>query len=128
MCHESWGAAATVSAVIPVCPLSDLVPDEPIRFEPDGDVPICVVLATDGEVYAVDDTCSHQNASLSEGWVEGCEIECPLHGSAFDLRTGKVDILPATMPIRTHAVEIVDGVVHVSLSDERPNLPPGVSF
>ncbi|GAB7004095.1 bifunctional 3-phenylpropionate/cinnamic acid dioxygenase ferredoxin subunit [Nocardioides sp. AN3] len=122
------GRPATVSAVIPVCPLSDLVASEPIRFEPDGDVPICVVLADDGEVYAVDDICSHQEASLAEGWVEGCEIECPLHGSAFDLRTGEVDTLPATRPIRTHAVEIVDGVVHVSLSDERPNLPPGVSF
>jgi 3-phenylpropionate/trans-cinnamate dioxygenase ferredoxin subunit len=114
--------------VIPVCPLSDLVPSEPLRFEPDGEPPICVVLAEDGEVYAVDDTCTHQEASLSDGWVEGCEIECPLHGSAFDLRTGKVDILPATRPIRTHAVEVVDGVVNVSLSDERPNLPPGVSY
>ena len=114
--------------MIPVCPLSDLVQDEPIRVEPDGDVPICVVLADDGQVYAVDDICSHQEASLSEGWVEGCQIECPLHGSAFDLRTGEVDILPATRPIRTHEVAIVDGVVHVALSDEKPNLPPGVSF
>jgi 3-phenylpropionate/trans-cinnamate dioxygenase ferredoxin subunit len=114
--------------VIKVCPFSDLVPSEPIRFEPEGDVPICVVLADDGEVYAVDDTCTHQNASLSEGWVEGCAIECPLHGSAFDLRTGEVDSLPATLPIRTHKVEIVDGVVNVALSEARPHLPPGVSF
>lgn len=117
----------TAPDFLEVCPLADLVEAEPVRFEPEGDVPICVVLAEDGNVYAIDDTCTHQDASLSAGWVEDCRIECPLHSSSFDLRTGEVDALPATKPVRTHAVEIRDGMVYVALSDEQPNLPPGVS-
>ena len=113
--------------MIPVCPLAQLAPGEAFRFEPEGDVPIAVFHTEDGEVYAVDDTCTHQDASLAEGWLEGCEIECPLHGSKFDLRTGEVDALPATKPVRTHAVRIEDGTVFVALSDEEPNLPPGVT-
>jgi len=118
---------------VAVCQLADLVEAEPVRFEPGGpegrqSPPILVVLAEDGEVYSIDDTCTHQEASLSDGWVEGCEIECPLHASRFSLKTGQVDALPATKPVRTHAVTIEAGTVYVELSEERPNLPPGVSF
>ena len=51
-------------------------------------VPVAVFNA-DGELFAIDDTCTHQDASLSEGWLEDCMIECPLHAASFDLRTGK---------------------------------------
>jgi 3-phenylpropionate/trans-cinnamate dioxygenase ferredoxin subunit len=62
---------------------------------------------------------------LADGWLEGCEIECPLHASRLDLRTGQVDAPPAKKPVRTHQVSVTDGVVHVALSDDVPNLPPG---
>ena len=58
------------------------------------------------EVFAVEDTCSHSYVPLSEGDVEGCTVECWLHGSRFDLRTGKPTGLPATEPVATFPVEV----------------------
>jgi 3-phenylpropionate/trans-cinnamate dioxygenase ferredoxin subunit len=58
--------------------------------------------------------------------VEGGRVECPLHGSTFDLRTGAVDVPPARLGVRAHRVVIEDGVICVELSDEAPNLPPGL--
>jgi 3-phenylpropionate/trans-cinnamate dioxygenase ferredoxin subunit len=81
----------------------------------------------DGEVLAIDDTCTHQDASLADGWLDGCEVECPLHGSRFDLRTGKVDAPPAKVGVRTHQVTLRDGDVYIELSTDDPRPPPGVS-
>ena len=68
-----------------------------------------VAVVRDGDDwYAVDDECSHASIPLSEGDVEGCEIECWLHGSRFDLRTGKPSGPPATEPVAVYAVQ-VDG-------------------
>ena len=66
-----------------------------------------LAIARDGdEVFAVEDICSHAAVALSEGDVEGCTVECWLHGSRFDLRTGKPTGLPATEPVTTFPVEI----------------------
>ncbi len=111
--------------MLPVCPLSSLARGEALRVE--AEPPIAVFHTEDGEVYALDDTCTHQDASLADGWLEGCEVECPLHASRFDLRTGQVDAPPAKKPVRTHRVEVTGGVVHVELSDEPPHLPPGAT-
>jgi 3-phenylpropionate/trans-cinnamate dioxygenase ferredoxin subunit len=86
----------------------------------DGDPAIAVFHTEDGEVYAIDDSCTHQDASLADGWLEGCEVECPLHASKFDLRTGRVDAPPAKRPVRTHAVSIVDGQICVTRADAAP--------
>ncbi len=112
--------------MIPACPLSALPRGEAVRV--DGDVPIAVFHTEEGEVFAIDDTCTHQDASLAEGWVEGCEVECPLHASKFDLRTGQVDAPPAKKPVRTHAVVIEGEDIYVDLSQEEPNLPPGLTL
>ena len=64
-----------------ICPLADLPRGEARRV--DMDPPIAVFHTDDGEVFAVDDTCTHQDASLADGWLEGCEIECPLHASTI---------------------------------------------
>lgn len=61
-----------------------------------------------GEYYAIDDTCSHEQASLSQGELEGYIIECPLHGSRFDIRTGQVKSLPAVLPVACYKL-MVDG-------------------
>ncbi|MFF8844354.1 bifunctional 3-phenylpropionate/cinnamic acid dioxygenase ferredoxin subunit [Streptomyces sp. NPDC015127] len=108
--------------MIPVCRLADLPPGEAFRLE--SDPPVAVFHTEDGEVYAIDDTCTHQDASLADGWLEGCEVECPLHASKFDLRTGGVDAPPARLPVRTHRVVVEDGMICVELSDAPPNLPP----
>ena len=95
--------------MLEICPLSELPPGEARRV--DAEPPIAVFHTEDGEVFAIDDTCSHQDASLADGWLEGCEVECPLHASRFDLRTGAVDAPPAKRPVRTHAV-VIDGRRH----------------
>jgi 3-phenylpropionate/trans-cinnamate dioxygenase ferredoxin component len=58
---------------------------------------LCAGRAEDGEIYFIDDTCTHEEASLSEGDLFGFEVECPLHGAVFDIRTGDVKCLPATL-------------------------------
>ena len=100
--------------MIPVCPLKDLAPGTAVRL--DTEVPIAVFNA-DGDLYAIDDTCTHQDASLADGYLEDCSVECPLHASTFDLRTGKPSGPPAKTAVRTHAVEVRDGIVHVLPSD-----------
>jgi 3-phenylpropionate/trans-cinnamate dioxygenase ferredoxin subunit len=111
------------------CPRSALEPGEALRLdgpETDG-VPIALFHTDDGEFYAIDDTCTHQDASLADGWLEDCQVECPLHASRFDLRTGAVDAPPAKRPVRAHRVTLDDDTVYVTVSAEQPNLPPGVT-
>jgi 3-phenylpropionate/trans-cinnamate dioxygenase ferredoxin component len=76
---------------------------------------VAVVRDEDGGVHAVDDTCSHANVSLAEGEVDGCTVECWLHGSRFDLRTGKPTSLPAIRPIAVYPVQIEGDTVLVDV-------------
>ena len=91
------------------CGVADLAPGKAIAVDldaPSGN-PVALVRAGD-DFYAIDDECSHAAIPLSEGEVEGCELECWLHGSRFDLRTGKPTGLPATEPVAIYPVK-VDG-------------------
>jgi 3-phenylpropionate/trans-cinnamate dioxygenase ferredoxin component len=73
----------------------------------------------DGEIFATSDTCTHEEASLSEGWLEDGTIECPLHGARYDARTGAVLSLPAVFPIATFPVKVEGDSVYVGWkSDE----------
>jgi 3-phenylpropionate/trans-cinnamate dioxygenase ferredoxin subunit len=97
----------------------DVPPGCAARVEIDG-CPVAI-FNLDGVFYALDDTCSHQEASLSEGDLDPdrCAIECPLHGSSFDLRTGEPLSLPAVEPVRRHQVEVDgDGVLRVALAED----------
>jgi 3-phenylpropionate/trans-cinnamate dioxygenase ferredoxin subunit len=85
-----------------------------ISVEVDG-IDIAVVHADDDQFYAVRDECSHASIPLSEGEIDGCTLECWLHGSRFDLRTGEPTGLPATEPVPVYPVEVRDGDVYVSL-------------
>ena len=67
------------------------------------------------DVYAIGDRCSHAEASLSEGELFGTEVECPRHGSAFDITTGAVLSLPATKPVPVYDVKVEDGFVFLRL-------------
>lgn len=78
--------------------------------------PVAVVRDEDGHIHAIDDTCSHANVSLAEGEVDGCTVECWLHGSRFDLWTGRPTSLPAIRPIAVYPVDIHDGAVHVDVA------------
>ena len=64
----------------------------------DRAVAVCNV---DGELFAIDDVCTHDEASLDQGFLEGCEIECPRHGARFDVTTGRATALPAVVPVDT---------------------------
>ena len=103
-------------AYVRACGLSELEEDTPKRVELDG-TPVSVV-KTEGEVFAIHDICSHANVSLSEGEVEDCQIECWLHGSSFDLRTGKPSGLPATRPVPVYPVKIEGDDVYLELPSE----------
>jgi 3-phenylpropionate/trans-cinnamate dioxygenase ferredoxin subunit len=108
-----------------ICPLSELAAGDAIRLETRP--PIALFHTEEGELFAIDDTCTHQDASLADGYVEGCEVECPLHASKFNLRSGTVDAPPAKLPVRVHAVEVRDGDIYLQESEEVPNLPPGIT-
>ncbi len=86
--------------------MSELSAGKPVKIEKDGRS-ICVTRIGD-EVFAIDDTCSHSDASLSEGDVTDFKIECWLHGAEFDLRTGEALTPPAVAPLHTYGVH-VDG-------------------
>ena len=100
--------------------VEDVPPGHAARVEID-DVPVAI-FNLDGEFFCLDDTCSHAEASLSDGDLDTsrCAIECPLHGSAFSLRTGDPLSLPAVEPVRVHQVDVSDGVIRIALSDQAP--------
>ena len=98
-----------------VCGVEDLAVNEAQRFVVDG-VPIAVVKDAAGDVFAIGDTCTHGDISLSEGFVEDDTLECWAHGSKFSLRTGKPLSLPAYEPVPVYRVEIIDGGVHIDPS------------
>jgi 3-phenylpropionate/trans-cinnamate dioxygenase ferredoxin subunit len=97
-----------------LCRREDLSPGTVRRFDVG---PHRIALARIGDdFYAIADRCSHEDYSLSEGelWEEECELECPRHGSTFDLRTGEPMSLPATKAVPRYEVELVaDDVVVV---------------
>ena len=95
--------------------VDELPEGEALRIATAGAAPIAI-FNVDGEYFAIDDTCTHQDASLSEGWVENCAVECPLHTACFDLRTGAALGAPAKIPVRTHAVHVEGGVIRVAVS------------
>jgi 3-phenylpropionate/trans-cinnamate dioxygenase ferredoxin subunit len=96
-----------------VCALSDLPEEGALRVEAGG-LALCVA-RSQGEVFAIGDTCTHADVSLSEGDVEDGTVECWLHGSRFDLRTGWPTSLPATKPVPTYPVSVIGDEVFVKL-------------
>ncbi len=99
-----------------VASLADLS-DESATFVEVGGVPVCLA-RSQGEVFAVNDICTHGQVSLSEGDVEDGFVECWLHGSRFDLRSGQPSGLPATQPVATYSVRIEEDDVYVDVSAE----------
>lgn len=94
-----------------VCRADELEPGMVARVEVDG-TPVAVFNIA-GSFYAIGDTCSHEEASLSEGFVEDDVVECPKHGAAFHIPTGAARTLPATKPVPTFATAIEDGDLYV---------------
>ena len=103
------------SEIIDVCPLSELKPGQ-MKLVEWEDVEIGV-FNCDGAFYAIEDRCSHDNGTLVEGELdqEACTVECPRHGSRFDLRSGKPLTLPAYVPVETFPVTIEDDTIKLEV-------------
>jgi 3-phenylpropionate/trans-cinnamate dioxygenase ferredoxin subunit len=99
---------------VPACPLTDVPEDGALAVEIGGTE--VAIVRSRGEVFAIRDECSHAAIPLSEGEVEDCEIECWLHGSRFDLRTGKAINLPATEPVPVYRCTVEGGQVLVDVT------------
>jgi 3-phenylpropionate/trans-cinnamate dioxygenase ferredoxin subunit len=104
-----------MSEIVTLCRIDELSSGQARRFDVGG-YRIALV-RTDDEFHAIGDRCSHENYSLAEGevWVDEREIECPRHGSTFDLRTGVPCSLPATHAVAVYEVKVADGNVSVVL-------------
>jgi 3-phenylpropionate/trans-cinnamate dioxygenase ferredoxin subunit len=98
-----------VTAWVRVCAESELLPGES-RVAWDGDTPILVV-NLDGELYALEDKCTHEDFELSAGPIDGDQIECTLHGARFDLRTGEALCAPAYTGVPKFPVKREDGAI-----------------
>ena len=101
-----------------VCGIEDVAPGSARRVDVDG-YRLCVVRIGD-DWYAINDECSHEDYSLSEGdvWEDECEIECPKHGSTFSLETGEPQTLPATQPVPVYKVRVDGDDVLVSIGGD----------
>ena len=98
-----------------VCAADEVRADEALAVTV-GDLELAI--ARDGDdFYAVQNVCSHAEVALSEGEVADCQIECWLHGSRFDLRSGKPTGLPATEPVSTFPVEVREDGVYVDVTE-----------
>jgi nitrite reductase/ring-hydroxylating ferredoxin subunit len=96
---------------VEVCKVEDVGAGEVRKFEAGGLV--LAVYNLDGAFYATDDACTHGPGSLSEGFVDGCHIECNFHQGVFDIRTGAVVQPPCIVPIKTYKTIVEQGTVYV---------------
>lgn len=93
-----------------VCPMAELLPGEhTVCFDGDTAILVCNI---DGEIYALEDKCTHQDFELSPGKLDGAAIECVLHGAKFDVRTGEALCAPAYTPVPKFPVRIDNGVIY----------------
>jgi len=100
------------SKFIRVARVEEIPPGTVKAFELDFDR--VAVVNLDGEFYAISDICTHEHAYLYEGEIIDGTIECPLHGSRFDIRTGRVLALPAVVPVKTYPVAVENGEIYVA--------------
>ncbi|RRD51497.1 non-heme iron oxygenase ferredoxin subunit [Arachnia propionica] len=103
---------------IAVAEVDELVDDTPLAIDEHE----LAIVRHEGEYYAIHNLCSHGHVALSEGDVEGGTIECYLHGSRFDLRSGQPLCLPATEPVPVYPVRIADDQILVDLDHPIPNI------
>jgi 3-phenylpropionate/trans-cinnamate dioxygenase ferredoxin subunit len=116
MTGTSATATDAMADEVTICRLDELPEGEMRLVEVDGRK-IGVFHADDGELYAIEDRCSHDDGPLAEGEFnpDACTVECPRHGSLFDLRTGRPKTLPAFQPVETFDARVEDGEVKLEV-------------
>lgn len=97
----------------PVAKADELEPGELMYAEAGGKA-ICLA-NVDGEILALDNSCTHERAPLSEGTLHGEVLECPRHGGAFNAFSGEPERYPAVFPVKTYSVRIENGEIHVGI-------------
>ena len=115
---SALASSSATPGFVRACAVVDVAPDSALAVEVDG-TEVAIVRSGD-RFYAIADECSHAAVPLSEGDVEGCTLECYLHGSRFDLQTGRPTGLPATEPVPVYRCRVVGDDVLVDL-DARPD-------
>jgi 3-phenylpropionate/trans-cinnamate dioxygenase ferredoxin subunit len=93
------------------------LPDETMKRVEAGHTPVCLAHAEDGNFYALNDVCTHEEFSLCDGELWGMDVECPQHGSRFNLATGKVTGLPAVIPAKTYPVSVEGEDIYVEVPE-----------
>jgi 3-phenylpropionate/trans-cinnamate dioxygenase ferredoxin component len=81
------------------------------------DVRVVLIRDDEGEIYALEDRCSHADVKLSRGECSGGQVVCPAHGAKFDIRTGKQLCMPAVAPVKSFPVRVTDGIIYISLEN-----------
>ena len=107
---------SNATTFVKACPLAQIPAGGALGVEIDGQ-PICLV-RTGGEVFAIGDICPHADVALSEGEVYGHAVECWMHGSRFDVRTGKPTLPPAIEPVPVYPVRVDHDDVYIALAQE----------
>jgi len=93
-----------------LCKIDDVKEGEPVAADVDGFPPLAIY-AFESEYFVTGNICTHGLAMLSDGYQDGCEIECPYHGGAFDIKTGKAVAFPCVEPIKAYPVTLEEGYV-----------------
>jgi len=93
---------------------SEVEPDYALQVQVEGRPPLAVV-CLEGEYFVMDDTCTHGDASMAEGEIVGCEIECPFHAGRFDIRTGAATVYPCTKALTVYPVKVEGDQVFAAL-------------
>ncbi|GAC1320789.1 MAG: non-heme iron oxygenase ferredoxin subunit [Thermoleophilaceae bacterium] len=104
-----------MTEILEICPISELPPGG-MRLVEWEDLEIGIFNCA-GNIYAIEDRCSHDNGPLVEGNLDeqACTIECPRHGSLFDLKTGRPSTLPAYVPVDTFPVILADDMIKLEV-------------
>ena len=103
----------SVISRIQVCSIGDVAPGDVIKVETSGLT--LAVFNLDGQYYVTDDHCTHGPGSLSEGCIDGDNIECNFHQGVFNIKTGEVVAPPCMIPVKTYKTVLEDGAVYVEV-------------
>ena len=95
-----------------ICDTGDVFEGTGRRYQIEG-LPPLAVFNVDGQFHVTDDTCSHGDASLADGWLDGDQVECPFHAGRFCVRTGEATAFPAEVPIKVYPCRVEDGRVRI---------------
>jgi len=109
-----------IRTLFKLCRTSDVCPEQPFKTEMNGED--LAVFEVDGQYWVTQDDCTHGPGRLSEGFVEGNEIECPFHQGRFNILTGEPTSPPCTVPLRTWKTVIQDGKIFIDSNENGPAL------